>query len=144
MKKAISLLLTLVLLLTLAVPAFAAEKQGTDVPNVYLQGQGSAIKNAAGERIYDGGNLPEGFLSNAVKECMPLFITAMKDDTEEAWNAYRTKLLDLMLPIYGKFALGTTGVPTDGSTVDVNFWDNPAQKYSDGSYKLRSYNFYQD
>lgn len=144
MKKTVSVLLALLMLLTLAVPAFAAEKQGTDVPNVYLQGQGSAIKNAAGERIYDGGNLPEGFLSNAVKECMPLFITAMKDDTEEAWNAYRTKLLDLMLPIYGKFALGTTGVPTDGSKVDVDFWDNPAQKYSDFSYKLRSYNFYQD
>ena len=34
MKKAISTILCLFLLLTLAIPAFAAEKQGTDIPNI--------------------------------------------------------------------------------------------------------------
>ena len=61
MKKTLSILLALAMLLTLVVPAFAAEKEGTTVPNLYLQGQGAHIVLPNGTKIFDGGNLPEGF-----------------------------------------------------------------------------------
>lgn len=145
MKKTLSILLALVMLLTLAVPAFAAEKQGTDIPNVYLQGQGSHIALPDGTIIYDGGDLPDGFLSDAVKGCMPYFTDAMKNDDEESWAAYREKFMEYFLPVFGKYALDKNGEASDGSHVaDMSWWNAGASKYGDGSYRIRSFNFYQD
>ena len=75
-RSGIALLLTAVLLFALFVPAFAVLGEGyyTTLPTVYLQGQGEHIYLPSGEKIYDGGDLPEGFLTDAVKECMPFFI----------------------------------------------------------------------
>ena len=36
MKKTLAFVLTFIMLLTLAVPALGAEKQGSDIPNIYL------------------------------------------------------------------------------------------------------------
>ncbi len=145
MKKTISILLALVMLLTLAVPAFAAEKQGTAIPNIYMQGQGSHIALPDGTVIYDGGDLPDGFLSSAVKDCMPYFTEAMKNDDEASWAAYREKFMEYFLPVYGKFALDKNGEASDGSKLeDMSWWNAGANKYGDGSYRIRSFNFYQD
>ena len=144
MKKQLSVLLAALMLLTLAVPAFAADKQGTDTPNVYLQGQGEHIYNDAGEVLYDGPDLPEGFLSEAVQACMPSFLTAMKEDSPEAWAAYRAKFLEVVMPIFGSYFLDKNGEASDGSHINMNWWNNNASKYADGSYRMRSYNFYQD
>jgi len=109
MKKLTSVLLAALMLLTLAIPAFAAEKQGTDIPNVYLQGQGAHIVLPNGTVIFDGGDLPDGFLGDAVKECMPLFIDAMKNDDQASWDAYRAKLMELLRPVIGGYALDKNG-----------------------------------
>ncbi len=144
MKKTVSILLAVLMLLTLAIPAFAAEKQGTDIPNVYLQGQGEHIYLPDGTKIFDGGSMPDGFLADAVKQCMPTFITAMKEDTPEAWEAYRAKFFEVVLPVFGGYALDKNGDASDGSHNDKSFWNWGTDKYSDGSYKFRSNNFYQD
>ena len=144
MKKTLSILLALVMLLTLVVPAFAAEKAGTDVPNLYLQGQGEHIYLPSGEKIYDGGDLPEGFLADAVKECMPFFIDAVKNGDDASWAAYREKLLGMLVPVIGKWTLDKNGETSDGSHIDMSWWNQQARKYGDGSYQLRTYDFYQD
>jgi hypothetical protein len=144
MKKLFSVFLCLAMLLTLAVPAFASDRQGTDIPNVYLQGQGSKIVLPDNTPIFNGADLPEGFLSDAVKDCMGPFATAVKDDTPEAWAAYREKLQDKLYPIIGGYALGKDGKASDGSVVGENYWDAPAAMYGTDDYKLRSHNFYQD
>lgn len=144
MKKLTSVLLAVLMLLTLAIPAFAAEKQGTDIPNVYLQGQGAHIVLPNGTVIFDGGNLPDGFLGDAVKECMPLFIDAMKNDDQASWDAYRAKLMELLRPVIGGYALDKNGEASDGSYTNWNNFSANADRYPDGSYKMRSFNFYQD
>ena len=144
MKKLLSVLLAALMLLTLAMPAFAADKQGTDIPNVYLQGQGAHIVLPDGTKIFDGGDLPEGFLGDAVKACMPFFIDAMKNDDQASWDAYRAKLMELLLPVIGGYALDKNGEASDGSYTNWNNFSANADRYSDGSYKMRSFNFYQD
>ena len=145
MKKTLSILLTLAMLLTLVVPAFAAEKAGTDIPNIYLQGQGSHIALPDGTVIFDGGNMPDGFLSAAVQDCMPYFTDAVKNDDEESWAAYREKFMEYFKPVFGKYALDKNGEASDGSKVaDMSWWNRGAEKYGDGSYTIRSFNFYQD
>ena len=144
MKKLTVVVLCFVMLLTLGVPAFGAEKQGTDVPNIYLQGQGEHIYLPDGTKIFDGGDLPEGFLADAVKECMPSFINAVKNDDAESWAVYREKLLGMLLPVISGWALDKNGEASDGSHIDMSWWNAGANKFGDGSYQFRTYNFYQD
>ena len=145
MKKTISILLALVMLLSLAVPAFAAEKLGSDVPNIYISGQGATLALPDGTIIYDGGNMPEGFLTNAVKDCMPYFTDAVKNNDEESWAAYREKFLEYYVPVYSKYALDKNGEASDGSKVaDSNWWDEAPRKYYDGSFRIDSFNFKHD
>ena len=143
MKKTFSILLALVMLLTLAVPAFAAEKAGSDVPNIYLQGQGAYLYRD-GQPIFEGGDLPDGFLSEAVNGCMPYFKDAIKNDDEESWAAYREKFMEYFLPVFGKYALDKNGEASDGSHIDWNGSIKGEGKYGDGSYKIRSFDFTQD
>ena len=144
MKKTVSVLLAVLMLLTLVVPAVAADPIGSPVPNIYLQGQGEHIFLPDGTPIFEGGDMPDGFLADAVKQCMPTFLTAMKEDTPEAWEAYRAKFFEVVLPVYGGYALDKNGEASDGSDIK-GYTSSPAQKkFSDGSYVLRSYNFYQD
>ena len=143
MKKTLALILTLVMLLTLAIPAFA-EKQGSAVPNIYLQGQGAWILDANGNVIFDGGDMPDGFLGDAVQGCLPYFKDAIMNDDEESWAAYREKFMEYFRPVFCKYALDKNGDPSDGSHVEWNGALKGEGKYTDGSYKIRSYDFTQD
>ena len=143
MKKTLAIILSFVMLLTLAVPAFAAEKRGSDVPNIYLQGQGAYLYRD-GKPIFQGGDLPDGFLSEAVQGCMPYFKDAVMNDDEESWAAYREKFMYYFRPYFCDYALDKNGEASDGSHVD---WDGSIKgegKYGDGSYKINSYEFTQD
>ncbi len=144
MKKTLAFVLTFIMLLTLAVPALGAEKQGSDIPNIYLQGQGAYLYLPDNTPIYEGGDLPDGFLSEAVQGCMPYFKDAIMNDDEESWAAYRAKFMEYFRPYFCKYALDKNGDPSDGSHVS---WDGSIKgegKYGDGSYKIRSFDFTQD
>lgn len=144
MKKTLALILTFVMLLTLVVPAFGAEKQGSNVPNIYLQGQGSYIYLPDGTPIFEGGDMPEGFLSEAVKGCMPYFKDAITKDDAESWAVYREKFMEYFLPVFGKYALDKNGEASDGSDISWKGDLTGDGRYGDGSYRLRSFNFFQD
>ena len=144
MKKIVSVFLCMVMLLSLGIPAFGADKQGTDVPNVYLQGQGNGILNEEGYDEYGNTHMPEGFLVDAVKQCMPSFVEAVKTDDDASWAAYREKFMEVVMPVFGDYFLDKNGEPSNGTHIDMSWWDRPVDSYADGSYKIRSYNFYQD
>ncbi len=113
MKKLVCVLLVCLLLLP-AVPAFAAEKTGRDVPNIHIRGMAGDIVNAEGEEI-DNKGFPEGGLAEMVKDCMPAFLNALKEDTEEAWDAYREKLFPAVKGCFGPMWLDNSGEASDGS-----------------------------
>lgn len=151
MKKTLAFVLTFLMLLTLAVPALGAEKQGSDIPNIYLQGQGEYIYLPDGTPLFDGGDLPDGFLSEAVQGCMPYFKDAIKNDDEESWAAYREKFMEYFRPVFCKYALDKNGEASDNSDIRWQGWKSQpntdevrASKFSDGTYRFRSFNFYQD
>lgn len=143
MKKKLAIVLTAVMLLTLVVPAFAAEPLGSNVPNIYLQGQGAYLYRD-GQPIFQGGDLPDGFLSEAVQGCMPYFKDAIMNDDEESWAAYREKFMEYFRPYFCEYALDKNGDASDGSTIA---WDGNVKgegKYTDGTYKINAYEFTQD
>ena len=139
MKKLISALLVGLLLLALLVPAFAAEKSGRDVPNIHIRGMAGDIVNAQGECIDEKG-FPEGGLAGMVKDCMPSFLNALKEDTTEAWDAYRAKLFPAVKGCFGPMWLDKNGEASDGSHQD---WDwnheNLADNRGENGYGFDSY-----
>lgn len=114
MKKLISAFVACLLLLSLLVPAFAAEKSGRDVPNIHIRGMAGDIVNARGE-VIDYRDFPEGGLAGMVKDCMPSFLNALKEDTDEAWDAYRAKLFPAVKGCFGPMWLDKNGEASDGS-----------------------------
>jgi len=48
------------------------------------------------------------------------------------------------MPVFGKYALDKNGEASDGSDIEWKGTLTGEGKYADGSYRLRSYNFYQD
>ena len=121
-KKVLALLLLAGLLVTLLTPAFAAERSGRDVPNVHLRGMAGDIVNAEGE-VVDWKEFPEGGLAGMVKDCMPSFLNALKENTDEAWDAYRAKLFPAVLSCFGPMWLDNNGEATDGSHQSWD-WDH--------------------
>jgi len=117
--KFISVLLTVLLLLSLAMPAFAAETSAADVPSIHMYGQGAAILNPEGEDIYTI-QLPEEGAVNRIKSLIPAFVDAWKLKPKEAWNFYYQEIRKIVLPCFGPFFLDHNGEPSDGTHVD---WD---------------------
>ena len=112
--KAISVLLCLTLLVLCALPAFAEERSGRDVPNIHIRGKAGDIVNAQGDEI-DNSAFPEGGLAGMVRDCMPSFLNALKEDTDEAWDAYRAKLFPAVKNCFGPMWLDKNGEASDGS-----------------------------
>ncbi len=144
MKKNIrilSLLLCVVLLIGTALPMTAIAKVRTSDPVVYIRGQGTPLYNADGEQIYPL-DVEDGYLSQAVKDCMPSFLDAVKNDT---WDVYCEDLYNAVYPIFEELALDENGEVTDGSGVDWT-WSRSTLKDTkkNGTYGMQDYMFYYD
>ena len=93
MKKAIRILsvfLCAVLLAGVCLPMTALADVRTSDPVIYVRGQGTPLYNADGEQIYPL-EVEDGYLGNAVKECLPIFMDGVR--TGE-WDAYCDALYD--------------------------------------------------
>lgn len=111
MKKIVSVILTVVMLLTMVVPAFGAST-ADDCVNIYLLGYGSAIYNAEGEKIYD----VDLDLVNGLKEILDqLLIDLAKGKLTGDYDAYCDKIYNLIAPAYAELKLDPNGEATDGS-----------------------------
>ena len=143
-KNVLALLLCAVLLLALMTPAFAEVRSGRNVPNIHIRGMAGDILNSEGE-VIDNRGFPEGGLAGMVKDCMPLFLTALKEDTDEAWDAYRAKLFPLVKSCFGPMWLDNNGEANDGSYQSRD-WHLSAVNDNRGKngYKFDSYPLFFD
>lgn len=144
MKRSIRILsvfLCAVLLLGIAAPVTAFSKVRTSDPVIYVRGQGTPLYNKDGEQIYPL-DVEDGYLSKAVKDCMPSFLDAVRNDT---WEVYCEDLYNAVYPIFEEIALNEDGEVTDGSGVEWT-WSRSTLKNTkkNGTYGMQDYMFYYD
>ncbi len=143
MKKT-AIILVLALLLSLAVPAFAAETSGKDVPIIHMYGLGADILNAEGENVYTV-DLPKDTIAAQFKALIPDFIAAWKLKPDDAWDFYYRSVREIVIPCFGPFFLDNNGEASDGTHVDWD-WDhgNLTDLKENGSYDCFDYTFHFD
>lgn len=109
---------------------FVSSAEDTDTPIVYVEGQGATLVNADGEVIYNGilENLPDGCLTDGVKDCMPSFIEAVTLGSDEAWATLEEKIAEHVYPLFADIQLDKNGDVTDGSHVQWSWNDASIEK----------------
>ncbi len=151
MKKVLSVFLVLLLMFLVCAPAFAAEGAGgaVNAPTVYVVGGNANVINGEGEQVLPI-DAPEGYLGEAVADCVPDLAKALLLRTDEAKAAYKEKLISWMAPIYEKVLMDDNGDPigeyiplTDGYQPFV-IPEIAPNRISGGVYPLRAYDFYYD
>ncbi len=143
MKKIISIILTVVMLMAVAVPgmsAFAADKTA----NVYICGYGSALYDETGKQVYD----VDLDLVNKLKEILDeLLVDLAKGMIFGDYDDYCDKLYNLMAPGYADVKLDNNGECTDENG---NFYHGTGSdprtnlSYSKGYFTGGQYNFRYD
>lgn len=147
MKKIISLFLAVLMICTgFTAVASAAYSPYSNVPIVYFNGKGDHIFRPDGSRVYPVAT-PDGYIMDAVKDCLPDLINALKDDTQENWNIYRDKLLSYVEPLYTDLRMDGNGNSKEGYHIDwaIDAGDiaNKAAAYG-GNYGIRAFDFHMD
>ena len=137
-KRFLSVLLTLLLLLTLSVPALGVLGKGyeTSLPTVYLEGQGNFIcaekGNMKSEKI-DDIVVPDGYIGDAAKALIgPL----LKGLTLNQWAEWEDVFVEKMVPLFEKLALDENGEASDGSGTPWTSSGRHDRKNADGKYTL--------
>ena len=142
LKKLISVLIAALLGVLLIAPAFAAGASG-NCPTIYVKGYGSYIYNEEGEKI-GPVDLPEGYITDAVKDCMPLFVRAYITKTKADIEAYKTKLLGWIAPLYADLILDENGDKRDDSHIWFTVPSSVRDQKIGGVYPVDAYNFNHD
>lgn len=137
----LSVFLCAVLLVCLCLPMTALADVRTSDPVIYVRGQGTPLYNADGEQIYPL-DVEDGYLGDAVKECLPIFMDGVR--TGE-WDAYCDALYNAVYPVFEEIALDKNGEASDGSGIDWT-WSRSALKDTkkNGTYAMRDYMYYYD
>ena len=149
MKKSLSLFLAVLLTFLLVLPAFAARADGA-VPSVYIVGGNAGIENEAGERVAPI-DTPDGYLTDALKDCAGDLAKALLLRTDSAKAAYKAKLLSWVAPIYEKVVMDNNGDPIGTYYPIRDYYQDHfvvpevmPDKIENGTYGLRVYEFYYD
>ena len=116
MKKLLSLFLALCLLLTVMVPAFAAEAQET-CPMIYIEGQGIYLYTDDGTLVYDLGISITDRMQPHIKDIAKYALLASATGNSKP---FCDLLYETIAPVYEAEKLGKDGMPRDGSHVHPN------------------------
>ena len=96
---------------------------GTDFPIIYIKGQGDTIVrvNESGEteQLYPV-NIPVNDYLEVAKNNIDVLAKAL---VTQEWTEFGNLIRDTMLPVFGKFALGNDGKPTDGSYCEAEYFN---------------------
>lgn len=123
MKKLISVLLSVLMIFSALSVCFTASAYSdystgiSDLPCIYIQGQGSNIITEDGEVVYGSGDPGDSFdLMGAVQECLPYLKDALLTND---WTPYQQKLLEIADAIYGKVPLTVTATLSTAHTSEI-------------------------
>lgn len=143
MKKVISLILTVIMLMAIGAPAVsAADLPTTDTPIVFLRGASRNLyisddSDDDSTQIFpldiDVGQV----VTDALKPCLEQLAAGLVTGN---YDAYCDELYNAFAPLYEKVVLGNTGEVTDGSGDGRKVEDFPAPVKS-GNYEIWDYDF---
>lgn len=147
MKRLISFLLCLIMLSTTVfsvAPAFATQ-EGTDIPVIYVEGQGHSLYKNPGtpeqEQIYPI-EIPEEYINEKLDTFLPVFAEAF---FTQQWDEFCVALYDIIVPIMAEVRLDNNGEASNGTGIDW-FWSEETltDKKVNGKYQVDDYVFEYD
>ncbi len=140
MKKIISVFLCLILMLSLAVPAFAAGEV-EEYPTIYVTGaQTNNLYSADGELIYPTSvDLMEQVKKALIPCVQELALGFLRDD----YSDYADTLYEYLSPIYEKVVLDKNGEASDGSRPEYHS-ATVAVSNKQSNYGMWDYRFWYD
>ena len=164
MKKIISVLLTVLMIFSMAVPAFAAEKfdpesSRSQIPVIRILGDGEPLYDADGNKIFHlrtdftdiGGDEEEDDNSNLVQSLanvlLPFLINGLLNDD---WDPYFENLQKEIGELTGDAKLDGNGNPVPGTGISkerqefLNYASTHDKKGKKGYYGLYDYHFWYD
>ena len=157
MKKIMSVLLALIIVVGCCVPAFAVDQSTarTPIPVILISGDGDTLADANGNPIYtasdifktlqsvEGGNATEA-IANVL---LPFLIEGVAFDE---WDNYYAALEKEIGDLFANVRLDENGEVTDGSGISQKRKDymqkciNKDKKDKNGTYGLYDYRFWYD
>lgn len=147
-KKSLAIFLSLTIVFSLfavASPSASALNVYTDIPTVYIEGQGTTlgIPNGDGsyEKIY-GIEIPEGYIETAVEENIDVFLLAV---LTQQWGDFCDVLYEKFTPLYAEIKLNEKGQPANGSK---ETWDWSKETLNagtvNGGYEFDQFRYHYD
>lgn len=117
----------------------------TDIPTIYITGQGQkiSIKENGVEREVYPVKIPDGYIENAVKENLGVFMQAV---ITQKWDKFGDVLQDIMSDIFGELKLDEYGNPINasyGTSTRIDNLNIDGSTYY-GKYPLRRFDFCYD
>ena len=142
-KKFLSVILASLLLLSCfstGLMSFAANKAEADIPIIFIAGGNCNLRSADGRLIYPVEE-PEGYIADAVKDCLPSFANAILFGSIES---YKAKFMEWMAPLYTEVILNKDGENPNGSHPEMDMetvWVNPNSANCDLTRYTFGYDF---
>ena len=151
MKKVIALILTLILTLSLALPATAVLDADYNVPTILIRGNGTDIVNGDGEMIWpvalgDEEGDTEELVDSVAKVLLPYFPAGLLTGN---WDGYYEAFYQEMLKYFGETRLDGNGNPLNGSKMAPAFekenqYKRTVNEKKNGRYDYLAYQYHYD
>ena len=151
MKKLVSVLLAITMLLgsmaALGAAAYAADYVA--YPTVYINGGRGSLYKTDGTK-FSPVEPPEGYLADAVKDCIGDLAKAVVTGSDADLQAYKEKLVSWVAPLYDDIRLDNNGESTEpvivgyGKTGYFTIPETLPNRISGGEYPLLAYIYYYD
>ena len=137
MRKALSVILCVIMMFSMAVPAFAAEK----VVTIYIAGRGTAdLLDAEGNLLTNQSNIDRvSYIKDAAPAVVDQLAIALMTGR---YDGYIQSLVDAFAPIYEDTILDKNGEISDGSHIEWDYKTAPIVLTKD--YGIPAYPFFYD
>lgn len=147
MKKVVSLILSLILLFSVSVNAFAVAppRELSKYPIIYFRGNSEQIADEDGNIVYDF-DVTGDQIKEIAKKVLPLLLKGyITNNFDEYYKAFE----DEMSKLYDKVILDGNGDPRYGTGItqeqkDRNNWEMNTDRQSNGKYDINVYDFAND